>query len=250
MLGSSMRLRDKPGRNDSCAYFASIQRNDQTVASAFFAANKPMHATSMSPAMIDLLIDDMQRRNLSPDDLSADEQTAREFAARWSKASNVDFIEDYPLRIYQLQKIIVPRPVTGELRLADRADAKQAADWAEAFDSEVDFGDAQGIRDMVLIALEERRLYLWDDGGAVSMLLRNQPTPNAERVSVVYTPPDKRGKGYGAAANAALAQIILDSGKRYACLFAEVGNPVSNKMYLSIGYQAVCDVHRYKLVAK
>jgi uncharacterized protein len=250
MLGSTIRMRDKPSNKDDGSYFASIEQNGKTLAAIMYAPNRPLNLTPMQPEMIELLANDLHQRHLAPENLSADEATASAFAHRWGELNNVDSIKDYGLRIYQLQNVTPPRSTSGSLRPGNSADAKTAATWAEAFDAEVDFGDAQGIRDMVLIALSENRLYFWDDGGAVSMLLRNAPTPNSERVSVVYTPPECRGKGYGAAANAALAQIILDSGKRYACLFADVNNPVSNKMYLKIGYEVVCDVARYKFFEK
>ncbi|MGB8857584.1 MAG: GNAT family N-acetyltransferase [Burkholderiales bacterium] len=244
MLGSAIRMRDKPGKSDRGTYFASIMQDGKTVAAAMYAPDRPLNLTPMQPAMIELLTADLQQRNLAPRHLTADEATAREFADLWVPLNRVECIEDSGLRIYQLQKVIQPRPTSGRLRLGTNADAGLAAEWAAAFDVEVGFGDAQGIKEMVLIGLDEKRLYFWDDAGPVSMLLRNAPTPNAERVSVVYTPPECRGRGYGAAANAALAQLILDSGKRYACLFADINNPISNAMYLNIGYQPVRDVHR------
>jgi uncharacterized protein len=248
MLGSALRIRDKVGKHGTGTYFASMQSNGETCAVAFFSPTRPLQLTSMSPAMLELLIYDMRQRNLTPSEISSDAQTAREFAVRWSEINKLEYIEDHTFRVYQLQKLIPPKAVVGRLRVASPADVKLVAEWAEAFDTEVEFGDAPGIRDLVLLALQEQRMYVWDVGGPVCMLMRNAPTPNAERVSVVYTPPEQRGKGYGAAANAALAQIILDSGKRYACLFSEVRNPISNKMYVNIGYEVVCDVYRYKFL--
>jgi predicted GNAT family acetyltransferase len=248
MLGSAIRMRDKPSDKDHGTYFASIEQDGKITAAAMLAPKRPLGLTPMQAAQIKMLADDLLQRKMLLENITADPQSALNFAQFWSKINSIDYIQEYGLRIYQLQSVYAPLTINGRMRLATAADASLAAEWAEAFDSDVNFGDVQGIRDMVLIAIAENRLYFWDDEKPVSMLLRNAPTPNTERVSVVYTPPEYRGKGYAAAANSALAQIILDSGKRYACLFADVDNPVSNKMYLNIGYEMVCDVHRYKFL--
>jgi uncharacterized protein len=250
MLSAPMRMRDKPSKNDSGTYFATFEQNGNVIAAAFCPPRKWLNLTPLPSAAIALLVEDMRRQNAAPELVVADATTAQIFAQAWAEANNIEYSEDYGFRMYQLERVIPPRTIPGALRLGEMKDEKLVGDWSAAFDTEVDFGDASAIKGLMLMALQEHRLYLWDDDGPVSMLARNAPTPNSERVSVVYTPPELRGKGYGAAANAALAQIILDSGKRYACLFADINNAISNKMYLNIGYEAVCDMHRYKFLAK
>jgi predicted GNAT family acetyltransferase len=249
MLSAPLRMRDKPNKHDVGSYFATIEQNGKTIAAAFCPPRKWLNLTALPRDAITLLVEDMRLHQAMPELVVAHAETASQFAQTWSKANGISYSEDYGLRIYQLERVIPPRTTSGALRLGEIKDEKLVAEWSEAFDDEVDFGDASAIKGLMLTALQEQRLYLWDDGGPVSMLARNAPTQNSDRVSVVYTPPELRGKGYGAAANAALAQIILDSGKRYACLFADINNPVSNKMYLKIGYEVVCDVARYKFLA-
>lgn len=248
MLSAPLRMRDKPSKDDVGTYFATIEQNGVTIAAAYCPPRKWLHLTPIPPEAIALLVEDMCRHQATPEFVVADAQSAQQFAQGWSKANDIKVNQDYGLRIYQLERVMPPRATPGMLRLGEAKDEKLVGDWSVAFDTEVDYGDASAIKGLMLAALDEQRLYLWDDGGPVSMLARNAPTANSERVSVVYTPPNLRGKGYGAAANAALAQIILDSGKRYACLFADTNNAISNKMYLNIGYEAVCDMHRYKFL--
>ncbi len=250
MLSAPMRMRDKPSKNDSGTYFASVEQNGKLIAAAFCPPRKWLNLTPFPGAAIPLLVDDMLRHQAEPELVVADAATAQIFAQAWATARGIEYRQDYGFRMYQLERVIAPRTPPGALRLGEMKDEKRVEDWSAAFDTEVDFGDASAIKVLMLTALREQRLYFWDDNGPVSMLARNATTPNSERVSVVYTPPELRGKGYGAAANAALAQIILDSGRRYACLFADINNAVSNKMYVKIGYEAVCDVGRYKFLNK
>jgi GNAT superfamily N-acetyltransferase len=250
MLSAPLRMRDKPNKNDAGSYFATIEQNDTVIAAAFCPPRKWLNLSRLPIDAIDLLVESMRLHRAAPEFVVADAESAMHFAQAWANANALHYVEDYGLRIYQLERVMPPRPTPGSLRLGEMKDEQLVAEWSEAFDAEVDYGDSTAIKGLMLTALQEHRLYFWDDGGPVSMLARNAPTPNSERVSVVYTPPELRGKGYGAAANAALAQIILDSGKRYACLFADINNAISNKMYVKIGYEVVCDVARYKFLVK
>ena len=67
-------------------------------------------------------------------------------------------------------------------------------------------------------------------------------TPNGVRVGYVYTPPPFRGQGYATAAVATLSQRLLERGRRFCCLYADLANPTSNAVYERIGYQLQCEV--------
>jgi hypothetical protein len=73
------------------------------------------------------------------------------------------------------------------------------------------------------------------------------PTSHGTRISLVYTPPEFRGKGYASALVAALSQAMLDSGKGFCYLFTDQSNPVSNRIYQRIGYVPVCDFAEYRI---
>ena len=88
-------------------------------------------------------------------------------------------------------------------------------------------------------------LRLWEDGVVVSMAGASGPTPNGIRVGAVYTPPDKRRRGYASALVAALSQEQLDTGKKFCFLYTDLANPTSNKIYQDIGYEPVCDIDEY-----
>jgi predicted GNAT family acetyltransferase len=61
-------------------------------------------------------------------------------------------------------------------------------------------------------------------------------------VNLVYTRPQLKKKGNATACVAALTQRMLDSGKRFCCLYTDLTNPTSNLIYRKIGYQPICDV--------
>lgn len=66
-------------------------------------------------------------------------------------------------------------------------------------------------------------------------------TPNGVRVGLVYTPAELRRRGYATSCVSRLTQLLLDSGKKYCCLYADLANPASNRIYEKVGYRPVCD---------
>jgi predicted GNAT family acetyltransferase len=75
------------------------------------------------------------------------------------------------------------------------------------------------------------------------------PTPTGIRIGPVYTPPDRRRRGYASALVAAASQAALDEGRRQVFLFTDLANPTSNHIYAAIGYEPVRDVDEWSLVA-
>jgi uncharacterized protein len=51
-----------------------------------------------------------------------------------------------------------------------------------------------------------------------------------------------RNRGYAASCVATLTKLMLDSGKKFCCLYTDLANPTSNSIYQKIGYQPICDV--------
>lgn len=86
---------------------------------------------------------------------------------------------------------------------------------------------------------------LWEDGEPVSLAGWGGMTPNGVRVGPVYTPPGHRPRGYGSAITAAVSAERLASGRRFCCLYTDLANPTSNRIYLDIGYEPVCDCVDY-----
>jgi predicted GNAT family acetyltransferase len=64
------------------------------------------------------------------------------------------------------------------------------------------------------------------------------------RVQAVYTPPDRRRRGYAGATVGAISRASLDRGLR-CVLYTDLSNPVSNSVYRRLGYRAVTEVIRY-----
>jgi len=134
--------------------------------------------------------------------------------------------------------------IPGTLRPACEADLAFFPDWCHAFCTDCNL--PQHSPDQLLLRcrqhIERGETFFWDvDGLAVSTASAWGPTPNGIRISLVYTPPEYRGRGYASACVAALSQRMLDSGRKFCFLYTDLANPTSNKIYRAIGYEKVCE---------
>jgi hypothetical protein len=82
----------------------------------------------------------------------------------------------------------------------------------------------------------------------VSIALNNRSTPNSGCIAHVYTPKKHRGQGYASMATAALSQHIFDYFKKEkCCLFTDLKNPTSNKIYQELGFERIGTFYELKL---
>jgi predicted GNAT family acetyltransferase len=90
---------------------------------------------------------------------------------------------------------------------------------------------------------------MWEDGAdVVSMCGFGGLTPRGIRIGPVYTPPELRRRGYASALTAHVTQQQLDGGRDYCFLYTDLANPTSNRIYLNLGYELVCESADYAFV--
>jgi predicted GNAT family acetyltransferase len=164
------------------------------------------------------------------------------FAELWKAETGVTGRVAMEQRLYQLTQVARPMDVPGRGRWATLDDLDVLTPWAEAFlDEAVPDDPKHDARGMLERTIAARGLLVWEDGALVSMCGRSRPTPHGESISLVYTPPTLRGRGYASACVAELSQRVLDSGKSFCTLYADLANPTSNAIYQRIGYRPLCD---------
>ena len=85
-------------------------------------------------------------------------------------------------------------------------------------------------------------LTLWETaGGPVSMAGATRAVAGQARIGPVYTPPERRGQGFGGAVTAAVSQAAKDAGVAEVLLYTDLANPTSNALYQRLGYEPVSD---------
>jgi predicted GNAT family acetyltransferase len=150
-------------------------------------------------------------------------------------------------RAFMLTKVRHPLYASGSLRVATESDIDLIARWLFDFDQEAlgGGGDRAGAGEAASKRVQERSLYLWEDGQPTCLAGKARPTMNGITINAVYTPPELRGRGYATSCVAALSQLLLDSGRKFCTLFTDLANPTSNSIYQKIGYAPVGDYAVY-----
>lgn len=205
-------------------------------------------AAGTVPAALAPVLDRLARETAYLSGILGPKAIARPAADLWTARTGHRAHLRMAERIYVLERVVAPRPVSGGVRPPGPADVDLLARWFQAFvrEAQPHLDDSiQIARANALGWIESGRLRVWQDGALVSMAGATGPTPNGIRVGAVYTPPDRRGRGYASALVAALSQEQLDAGRRFCFLFTDLANPTSNRIYQSIGYEPVCDVDEY-----
>jgi predicted GNAT family acetyltransferase len=246
MLGVCLRLVDQPLAYGSQPYFATVASAGGLRVAA--AMTPPFRLLAYAEddcdsAALELVADALLRGKWPVPGVLARQAVAEAFASLWRSKAGAGCSTSLRLRLYELRQVVHPRYPPGEFRPAAVEDIPLVRQWACGFHEEC-FRDEWHEQSMK--SAEEKvksgGLFLWVDGVPASMAARTRPTPHGESVSFVYTPPGQREKGYATAVVAHLSQRILDAGKQFCTLYADLGNPTSNSIYQRIGYTAVADV--------
>lgn len=169
--------------------------------------------------------------------VAGDRAAVRAFAGRWAELRGTTGTESKGTRLHKLGDLTMLE-AAGRVRSMRFDDIPLVRAWiAEGFAEEAHFFDeAWATR-----KLEEGTMWIWEvDGEPVSVAGYRLPVFGVCRVGPVYTPPEHRRNGYAGAVTAFLSSRLLAQGNQ-ACLYTDLANPTSNKIYAQIGYVPVAD---------
>lgn len=168
--------------------------------------------------------------------------TARDSAHPYQRAISMDIMELRALSDIPL--------APGHFRQATEADLDLISRWHVEFNAE-----ATGHPIDYAASYEKNRARLSDfylfedtDGTLCCMACIARKLLKGCCISLVYTDPAQRGKGYCAALMHHLAKMQLAKGYEYLGLFVDQANPISNHTYKKVGYVILEDSIEYDRV--
>ena len=177
-----------------------------------------------------------------------------QFVATWTALRDVRAEARIRQGIYALETVIQPSAPPGRPRAATARDRPLLVDWWGAFAAEA-LGaleldeEAAGRNVDHRLSTPGNGIALWEAAGEpVSAVGFGSPTPSGVRIGPVFTPPEHRGRGYASALTAHVSAEQLAGGRSFCFLYTDLANPTSNKIYVAIGYERVCDAIQYAFV--
>lgn len=196
---------------------------------------------------IQLLAQTAVEQGLQIPGVLAEKSLAERFAVQYAAASGKQTTNGMNMRIYRLDAVEDVPQVPGKLRAAKEEDLYFLPYWSLAFadDCAVHKTDILSTVEKLKNQIANHGLYLWEDNIPVSQAAMGRKTLHGAVVNAVYTPPFYRGKGYATSCVAGLSKHLLECGYRFCSLFTDLANPISNSIYMKIGYKPVCDYDEY-----
>jgi hypothetical protein len=171
---------------------------------------------------------------------------ARCIVEMWKEATGLFFGLELRQAVHELREVRNPVPDRGRLRVASVEEGGLVGRWNHGFKVEI-LGESdheEALREAERL-IEAGNIYLWEDPAPVSMAMPTRPTRNGISVSLVYTPPEFRGRGYATACVGELSRLLLSVGWTYCALFANLENAAANRVYRKVGYEPICDFDEY-----
>jgi hypothetical protein len=223
---------------DELGYYVSAHDSDGAViGAAMRTQNRPVYLGALPAELAEPIADAYLEVLPHLNGVAGDRPAAAAFAKRWSDARGATAIETKGTRLHKLGEL-TKLEAPGAPRLMAADEVEMVAAW-----SHDGFGDEFGEPDLEWARnhLGSGRMWIWEvDGTPVSMVGYHEALFGVCRVGPVYTPPEHRRNGYAGALTAFVSAEILAAGNQ-ACLYTDLANPTSNKIYFQLGYRPVAD---------
>jgi uncharacterized protein len=171
------------------------------------------------------------------------------FAEAWKQETNSQAQIFMNQRIYKLETLKEFPRRKGRLCYATEDDIALAAYWTECFHNEaLEPIEKEQAEEFTKNEIKSNRIFFWRDenGVPVSMAKRARESENGVVVSLVYTPDEYKKQGYATTCVGALSEWLLKEGFKFCSLYTDLDNPVSNSIYMKVGYEPVADSVEYR----
>lgn len=145
--------------------------------------------------------------------------------------------------ILTLRTVSFPTPVSGSFKVAQREHLPIVLEWTSRFYEELPAMGAPPPASLTERRVRKAQVFLWFDQHSqpVSMAMLVRASPHGGVIGYVYTPQERRGRGFASNCVAYASQAILDDGKNFCGLYVDLANPVSTRMYFNLGYQLISE---------
>jgi predicted GNAT family acetyltransferase len=249
ILGIAAYFRSYIGQLNVTPYFLTLDDNGTMVGAALMSPPRQLLISDMPDPAVYTLADYMLAESAPVHGLVGRNYKAQLFAYYWTKRTGISSRIRMMERLYACTAGPTLTCASGRLRAATADDQARLSEWCVQFcidgriETEIVFFKAR-----LPHKIADSTLFVWETEEVVSMAAIERESRCGAALSWVFTPAHLRRQGYATSCVAALTQRMLDSGKKFCCLYTDLANPTSNSIYQKLGYQPVCDVQDWILV--
>ncbi len=230
-------------------YLAIVEDGDSIVACAVRTPPRRAVISRAPAAALESLARDLADKYPDLSEVLGPEPDVATFADLWGRRTNVPSIQGTRQGLFEIRSApnVQAQPPRGTFRIASERDMATVVAWCSAFVAEALPGEPINPETQAAARIAERSLFMWDTGEPVSMAGWAGETTGGVRITFVYTPPQHRRRGYAAACVTRLTRMLLDEGRPFCCLYADLANPTASGVYQRIGYRRISDWSHYVL---
>jgi uncharacterized protein len=247
IIGIANKLSSRKVQGD--ALMCSVKEHNNILLVAVMTPPRDLIVASseMNEQAISLFINDLIANKTELPGILAENGFTDVFCKKWSDKTGHESRLFRRERAYQLLKCREIKLSSGQMRLAVKDDIDQIVEWIIDFHKEIhETITDKGAKHLSEMNIANKDIFVWIDRGIVSMCASDRESKHGKVINLVYTPPQYRGKGYATSCVHNLCQRILDEGKSFCSLFADLGNQTSNSIYTKIGFNPILDLLHYK----
>lgn len=252
-LGLSYTFKSNP---TDCIYQSALFQDSKLLASLVISRYRTNHNFLPSPTsdqrVAQRLYNEFKKTNFFVTGIVGEKITA-DLYKRLFEESGSKIKVNMTQGLYRCSRVRMPDYDSSlHFRIADERDIETVAKWIEDFHYEslphdppvvgLDVAKAK-IRNQMIFVVEK-------NGELVSMAAWSRDIETSCSVNLVYTPKPLRKKGYASVGTAKLTQHLLNSGKKETTLYTDMTNTTSNKIYMDVGYEFVCDSVHYGIESR
>jgi hypothetical protein len=218
------------------SYFVSVHEDD-VVGAAMRTPGRGVYLGALREDLAEPIADAYAEVLPELPGVAGDRPAAAAFARRWCERRGGQATETKGTRLHKLGELTLLTADAGSARLMRVDDVDLVSAWSSEGFPEL----RPGIQEWTEVQLEQQTMWIWEmEGEPVSMVGFHLPIFGVCRVGPVYTPPEHRKHGYAGALTSQVSGAILAHGNQ-ACLYTDLANPTSNKIYYEAGYRPVAD---------
>lgn len=230
-----------------------ITQSDSVLNGAGYVTDRNLIISNLSNESVLALADQLYFDKINFPGLVGPVVPAELFAKTWAGLTEKKYKIGMQQKIYQLEKVIAPKPASGSISVCNESHQDLITQWVYEFSLESlshEVNTIERAREFAINKIPKGEVYIWTDEKniAVSMNSVGRSTKHGISISAVYTPKSFRNRGYASALVAGTSQLMLNQGKKFCMLYTDLSNPTSNKIYRDIGYQEIATSANYIFV--
>jgi predicted GNAT family acetyltransferase len=259
VLGIAGVLRDRPEVYPEFHLWVVEGAGGPVAAALITPPHNLVLADAVAPEAVALLAGAVHDSGLPIPGVVGNRPTVDRFNEIWAARAGVTPRLRMAQGVFALAAVRPVPSAPGAARAVRPEDRRLVLEWMEAFSAEA-LPEEPFDRERTARGVDQRianmeataaGIWLWQDGEqAVALVAYGSPTPGGIRLGPVYTPPERRRRGYATSLVAEVSARLLESGFRRCYLFTDLANPTSNAIYRRIGYEQVCESAEYGYEAR